>query len=360
MRTAMVWLAILAACGGDRGKGGGAGPPEILQVLVRERGDDGVVSRLAFGDHDDIDAEADDRLVDAAIARDVQRIRIVVDELLRGDTLEEVACADGTWSRVPAGATFDDVARCSGADLSRCDGICIGAAGPVGILDANGDGAFDDTRFIDGVVALTCDGEPVALDPQRSYYQPSGGQRVATGSVGTDALGPAVVIAPAAGMKPGARCGLAFAAAVVDKDGEQLCARGAAGDGAACTPGDTAAIAFTVEPFTLAWSEPAGGATEVPLTAEGAPDALVTLRFNATLDPATVAGAVALTAAGYPVEGATTAIAADDDATVVITVPGGFTASTSYAVAITAGLADVHGDTLAATTIEWTTAEGAK
>ena len=76
------------------------GPPRVLQVLARERvavtDDEGnqhveLQARLAFGDHPDIDVEHDDRVVSDAVARDGQRIRIVVDELLRGGSLEEVA-----------------------------------------------------------------------------------------------------------------------------------------------------------------------------------------------------------------------------------------------------------------------------
>lgn len=353
MRTSMVCAVMVgmvaAAC--DEGEGGGgAGPPEILQVLVRERVDGEPVARLAFGDHPDIDEEADDRAVRAAVARDGQRIRVVVDELLRGDTLEEVACADGSWSRVPTGTTVDDVARCAGADLARCRGICIGAGGaPVGILDANGDGALDDTRLIDGAATLLCDGAPVALDPQRSYYQPSGGQRISAGSVGTDALGPAVVLAPAGGMRPGAVCGVRFADTVVDKDGERPCAAAAGG----CVPGDTAAIEFTVEPFTLAWSEPPAGADDVALTDDDSGDAHVVLRLNATVDPATVAAAVTLTAGGYPVEGVAPAMADDDDATIVLTVAGGFEPATTYRLTVT-GLRDAYADTMDAS-IEWVT-----
>src|SRR5262245_56791249 len=148
------------------------GPPRILQVLARERvavtDDKGnahveLQARLAFGDHPDIDVEHDDRIVSDAVARDGQRIRIVVDELLRGSSLEEVACADGSWSRVPPGTDIDDIARCAGADLSRCKAVCIGDSGPVGILDANGVGAIDDTRLIEGAVVLTCDGVAVPL-----------------------------------------------------------------------------------------------------------------------------------------------------------------------------------------------------
>ncbi len=321
------------------------GPPEILQVLVRERvvveGDEGdshveLGSRLAHGDHADIDPDLDDRAVDAAVARGGQRIRIVLDELLRGNRLEEIPCADGSWSRVPDGTGVDDIAACAGADLGRCDGVCVGAAGPVGIRDDNGDGAIDDTRLIDGMVTLRCGDEVVALDVERSYYQPSGSQLISTGSLGTDALGPAVVLVPAVGLRPGARCGLAFAGDVVDKQDQPVAG--------------AADVAFTVEPFLLIDSHPAAGAADVALTDPDSPDATITLALNATLDAATLAGAVTVTADGALVAGATLQVAPDDDATVLITVPGGFTAGAAYQVTVAggaAGLADAYADTLA-------------
>src|SRR5690349_6896457 len=78
-----------------------SGPPEVLQVFARERAGADLVAHLAFGDHPDIPTSADDRKVTDAVARDGQRIRVVVDELLRPNRLEEVACADGSWSKVP-------------------------------------------------------------------------------------------------------------------------------------------------------------------------------------------------------------------------------------------------------------------
>ncbi len=365
--------SIMAVLISGSGCGGGGpvdplntdGPPRILQVLARERvvvtDDEGhqhveLHARLAFGDHPDLDPEVDDREVGAAVARDGQRLRVVVDELLRGNHLEEIPCADGTWGRVPVGTDFDDIARCAGTDLSRCESVCLGAAGPIGILDANGDGAIDDTRLIDGAVILTCDGVVVPLDAQRSYYQPAGSQLIAGGSVGTDSLGPAIAITPAAGMRPGARCTIGFAATVVDKQGVAICAPADAG----CTPGDTSAIGFGVEAFTLAASEPADGATEVALTGHDSTDATITLLLNAELAADSVSQAIRVTAGGEAVEELAPVMAEDDGATVTITVPGGFRAGTEYAVTISGGatgIKDRYDDTLAQDhTIRWTTA----
>ncbi|HEY5951522.1 MAG TPA: Ig-like domain-containing protein, partial [Kofleriaceae bacterium] len=309
-----------------------------------------------FGDHPDIDLEHDDRVVAEAVARDGQRIRIVVDELLRGGSLEEVACADGSWSRVPPGTDIEDIARCAGADLSRCKAVCIGDSGPVGILDANGDGAIDDTRLIEGSVVLTCDGAAVPLDAARSYYQPAGSQLLSTASVGTDSLGPAIVIVPAAGMRPGARCALGFGD-VVDKQGIALCA---SADGDACQPGDTSAISFGVETFMLASSEPADGATEVALHAKDSTDATIAIQLNSELVPETVHGAIKVSAAGVELHDLVATMAEDDEATIHITVPGGFQAGTEYKVTIAgggSGIKDRYDDALAKNyTITWTTA----
>jgi hypothetical protein len=294
--------------------------------------------------------------VSDAVARDGQRIRIVVDELLRGSSLEEVACADGSWSRVPSGTDIDDIARCAGADLSRCEAVCIGDSGPVGILDANGDGAIDDTRLIEGAVVLTCDGVAVPLDAARSYYQPAGSQRLSTASLGTDSLGPAIAIVPAIGMRPGAMCVLGFTD-VVDKQGLALCA---SAGGGACTPGDTSAISFGVEAFTLASSEPHDGATAVALHGTGSTDATINIQLNSELVPETVTGAIKVSAGGVDLGDFNATMAADDEATIHITVPGGFKAGTEYKVTIVggaSGIKDRYDDTLATDhTITWTTA----
>jgi hypothetical protein len=366
MRSSIIAMLILGAgCNVPDDPLETDGPPRILQVLARERvavtDDEGhehveLQARLAFGDHPDIDVEHDDRVVGEAVARDGQRIRIVVDELLRGSSLEEIACADGSWSRVPVGTDIDDIARCAGADLSRCEAVCIGDSGPIGILDANGDGAIDDTRLIEGAVVLTCDGAVVPLDAGRSYYQPAGSQRLSTSSLGTDSLGPAIAIVPALGMRPGATCTLGFTD-VVDKQGIALCA---SGDGAACEPGDTSAIAFGVEPFMLASSEPHDGATEVALHGEDSTDATITIQLNAELVPATVTGAIKVMAGGMELHGVDTTMADDDEATIHITVPGGFEAGTEYKVTIAGGaggIKDRYDDALAKSyTITWTTA----
>jgi hypothetical protein len=342
MRSILYAVAVVPMFGCDDAAGP-EGPPEILQVFARERVDvEGAIelqSRLAYGDHPDIDRELDDREVSAAVARDDQRIRVVFDRLLRGNNLEEVACADGSYSRVPIGTDYHDVAACAGPDLSRCEGLCLDAGG---ILDANGDGAFDDTRLIDGVATLTCDGEVVPLDPERSFYQPSGSQQLSAGSVGTDSLGPAVILVPAGGMPPRSICGITFSDQVVDKQDRPV--------------GDTGAIDFTIEAFQLVASDPPDGAADVPLTAEGSEDAVIAIELNAALDPETVRQAVRIDAGEQRLDDVEAEVSPDDDATILVTLAGGFAAATTYVVTVAGDVQDVHGDRLdAETTITWTT-----
>src|SRR5262245_49820341 len=68
------------------------GPPEVLQVFMESRADNGGVEQLlAFGSHPD--ATIGDAVpVDTAVVAN-QRALIVVDELLRGNTLEQFKCA---------------------------------------------------------------------------------------------------------------------------------------------------------------------------------------------------------------------------------------------------------------------------
>src|SRR5688572_12655852 len=164
------------------------GPPMIRQVRLKAVNTDasGSVSTkrvFAFGTHPlaattDYPALGANSMV--TIAAVSQQMRIIMDELLVGNHLEEIACrgpldAAGTaYDRVPLGTTPDDIAKCSAAkDVlpSQCPGtmtnaVCIcrddaGCGGiakgdPVGVLDVNQDGASDDTRLIAGSVGVKC------------------------------------------------------------------------------------------------------------------------------------------------------------------------------------------------------------
>jgi hypothetical protein len=345
------------------------GPPLITQVIVKEHiegvDDDGNPyasddARLAFGSHPDISHDKDDGVVDSALALagpGQQRIRIVVDELLRGNNLEEIECTDGSFSRVPLGTTPDDLVRCMGTDLRHCTGDHV-VCGGIGILDSDSNGTVDQTQFIDGVVTLTCDDAEVPLALDRSYYQPSGNQLLPA-SQGLNGLGPAIVLAASENLRPQSTCHIAFTSDVVDKDGNQICAPEGGALGGSCDPGDASRISFRIEPFRFVGSEPATEAEGVDPGLEA-----VTVGFNASLQADTVNSTVfAVTAGGTAVPGASAAIDEEDPTVVKITFAGGMQRSTTYTLTVSggdSGLADIYADSLAdAVSISWTTSDGA-
>lgn len=214
------------------------------------------------------------------------RLRIVVDELLRGNDLEEIECRypldAEPFSRVPAGATPDDIQRCAAAqdDLrSTCPGsnprsvcLCQREAGcpsgfdrdgepritpvgeSVGVLDRNQDGVADRTRLIPGSVGISCNAIDVPIDLAASFWSPSGNQLLpAEGEL--DALGPAIVLVPLP-LPTGLECGLVFAPTVADKDGNQVCAPPDGNILDTCRPGDVSAFRFTVEPLGFSMVTP--------------------------------------------------------------------------------------------------------
>src|ERR1043166_8411104 len=160
------------------------GPPMVEQVRIKELYSIGNVSGLervgfGFGTHPDA-TDSDEHPVTTASPTG-NKLRIIMDELLRGNNLQEIACRrqidDDVFSRVPLGATPDDFARCAGPDEvlpARCpastphsvcicatDGGCppldpmdpspaIAKGQPVGVVDHDKDGAADAQRFIQG------------------------------------------------------------------------------------------------------------------------------------------------------------------------------------------------------------------
>jgi len=388
-----------AACGDDETATAlhPEGPPMIAQVFVQEKVTSGTTVRirqgLAFGDHPQQESDPnspnfDDRNVDAAVARGNQQIRIVLDEIIRGNSLEELACNDGSFSRIEVGTDPDDIADCSGVDLTKCAGpnaVCVGPNGPIGILDENEDGAADDFRMIkyggadlgeemggspsgactdaldpDGscklAVRVECDGRNIPLDQNQSFYNPSGNQQMPAGSGGVlnpNGLGPVIVLVPRAGMRTGARCSLAFEAAVVDKDNNQVCAP-EGGDflGRPCTPGDLDRVAFNVEPMQLLGNDPPDGGTGVPLTVGGQTFANILLQFNAGVDQTAAQAAITVrdntAGADVPV---TVSVSMDDEAIVTARVDGGYNPDSDYTVTVSTGVTDVFGGALPESTV---------
>ena len=216
----------------------------------------------------------------------VYGFRVIMDELLVGNNLEEIACrgnVDGDFlARVPIGATPEDIARCSGPDdvlpstcpasnrkstcICQLDSGCsvgtkiIQKGMPVGVSDIDQDGAADETRMIQGAIKIKCGpggAIDVPLNLDFSYWNPSGDQNVpALG--GFDALGPALVLTPTGPLPTNVECTLNFAdgsdpnlPAIVDKQGQMVCAPPAGDLAAGCTPGDTSAFKFRVEPLVI-------------------------------------------------------------------------------------------------------------
>lgn len=264
------------------------GPPMIRQVRMFEKYiDPGPPPRersqrvFAFGTHELADPSEVHEVTSASALNGAvgNPIRIIMDELLVGNNLEEIACRgtvdEDALARVPLNATPEDVTRCAAPDdvlprtcpASNPNSICIckNEGGclvgstlimkdqPVGILDIDEDGGADETRMIAGSVALKCGAGgaidvPINLD--LSYWNPSGDQnRPAQG--GFDALGPAIVLTPNGPMPTNVDCGLVFSDEIVDKQGEKVCTPAGGNVEAGCTPGDTSAFTFKVEALKI-------------------------------------------------------------------------------------------------------------
>jgi hypothetical protein len=365
-------IGALAACSDDESRTSlnTEGPPMVRQVFMFERRISGTsaVNRpgLAFGTHAGLPASDfpdDDGKVELAVNDTSQKIRIVLDELVIGNALEEIACADGSWSRVPLGATPDDVAACSGSpdSIPNCKGICIGPSGPIGILDVNFDGAADDLRMINYgsdpanpelAVDVVCNGERMPLDQVKSFYNPSGNQLVPAGPIGYEGLGPAIILVPGRDMRTGSACTLRFRDEVVDKDGLKVCAPPNGNVKEPC-PGDgnTELVTFNTEPLALRSSSPTTG-SELTITA-GDPQTFF-LTFNVALATDTL-GAITLTQGATVVE-ITASLVPDSPFRVQISVPDGLEVDASYTITATTALTDTWGAPLPENvSIEFTT-----
>ena len=287
----------------------------IEQVRLREvysMGGLQGLDRTVFGFGTHPMASPDEQHAVTSAKADGNKLRIIMDELLRGNDLEEIACRyvvdDDAFARVPLGATPDDIERCAAAQdalASQCPGsnrrsvcLCKNDAGcpsgtrsdgssyltpkgeSVGVLDQDQDGAVDRSRFIAGAVGITCGAIDIPIDLDRSYWTPSGNQQKPPLD-GFDALGPAVVVVPNGALPTNRACGVTFSADVVDKDGKQVCAPPGGNLAKPCAPGDTTAFTFTVEPlgFSLAQEVVDPGQSR---TAD------VRIKANVLLDPASI------------------------------------------------------------------------
>lgn len=343
------------------------GPPMIEQVRLKEVYTANDIPGLqrtvfAFGSHADAQPSEEHAVTTAAASGN--RLRIIMDELLRGNNLEEIQCRavidSDAFGPVPVGDTPDDIARCAVAQdvlTARCPGsssrsVCIctldgGCPSPdgtfttpkgesVGVHDTDQDGAADATQFIAGAVGIRCGTIDVPTDPAMSYWTPSGNQQTPAQG-GFDVLGPAIVLVPAAPLPTSSDCGLVFAPSVVDKDGNQVCAPAGGDITAGCTPGDTAAFHFTVEPMAFI-PTPA-----ISATAQSRTDP-ITLRAPAAIDPTTLAG-ITVTEGAAPFTLFTASVGATKDTANQLTItwtPPGLAAATGYTITIPTTLTDTY------------------
>lgn len=347
------------------------GPPMIRQVRLKETYMDAsgnLNPRLepvfAFGTHPKVTSDDEAHPVTSATAVD-NKLRIIMDELLVGNYLEEIACRatidEDAYDSVAPGTTPDDIARCSVAKdvlVASCPGtsshdvcICKLDAGcgdvakgkPVGVLDANQDGAADDSRFIAGAVGLKCGDIDVPVDIDASYWNPSGDQNVPAMG-GFDALGPAIVLktAPPAGaptdtpafLPTNSTCELVFSPSVVDKQGNQVCAPANGDIAKGCTPGDVSAFSFKVEPL-WAKNNSFSDTTGISRTAN------VDLKFSAPLDAASITG-ITVTQGATAYTQFTVAMPFPDTVRITWTAAGGLDANTEYTITIPTSVKDYY------------------
>jgi len=343
---------------------------------------------FGFGTHDGATA---DQAHDVTSAKSVNNgLRVIIDELLVGNYLEEIQCRtvvdNDAYSAVPVGATPDDIARCSTAkDVLQktcpgsnplsvcichvpggCDGGLIAEGTPAGVLDVNQDGSADDTHFISDAVQIKCGSIMVPTDIDGSYWNPSGDQNVPA-LAGYDALGPAIVLkpgvhplAPAGSSVPwnflptNTDCGLVFSPTVVDKQGEKVCAPPGGNVESTCSPGDVSAFKFHVEPLSVSATPITNGATNISRT-----NAIV-LRFSAPVDPANIDLATALATGSITFSPAlpngTTVTAPTPDTLRIMPPTTGLSANTMYTITFTTSLTDYYGQPLPQTiTLSFTT-----
>ncbi|HVV82599.1 MAG TPA: Ig-like domain-containing protein [Kofleriaceae bacterium] len=326
------------------------GPPEVLQVFMKEPDATGRVGTvLAFGTHPDVAMTSTHAVAKAAPLR--QSMRVVFDELLLGNYLEEIECTARTgvvncpeYSHIPEGATPDDIARCAAPDTldSLCNGdlaVCLNPEGvPCGIRDEESptrpaDGAADDLRLIAGAVKLKCGNIEIGFDDQTSFWQPSGNQQTPAGKAPESSLGPALVLKP---LNNGALptnqtdCHLEFAPNVVDKDHIQVCTPAGGLENGACTPGDLSGFSFGTDELKATSVQPEDMSTGVSTTSP------VRISLNAAVDDASLATAVTVKENGVVRPDVTVARGATADLNRIdITVPGGLVPGATYEISAT-------------------------
>jgi hypothetical protein len=352
------------------------GPPALAEVRLKETYQDATGNSLtrrvfSYGTFPDATADMDHEVTSATAT--AQSLRVIMDELLVGNSLEEIQCRgqvdNDAFSAVPLGATPDDIALCAvntDALKDSCKGdhaVCIcqndGGCGAVpkgeavGVLDNNNDGAADNTSFKAGSVGIKCGSIAVPIDLDQSYWNPSGDQQVPAMG-GFDALGPAIVLVPTGGLLPtNLPCNLTFADDIVDKQNNRVCAppagrpascTGAIEDCSAdleCTPGDLSAFQFKTEALRVTVLGITEGGTGVN------PANPIFINSNAPLDPASIQS-ITLTPAP-PAGTYTIALAMPKQIKITFTTP--LLAATMYTLTIPSTVTDTFMQGLPAPTV---------
>ena len=349
------------------------GPPMIRQVRMKEMYLDAsgnlnerATPIFAFGTHPQV--TSDELAHPVTSAKSIgNKLRIIMDELLVGNYLEEIQCRgqvdDDAYDTVPVGTTPDDIARCAVAKdvlasscpagehavcICKLDGGCgeTPKGGAVGVNDVNQDGTADDTRFIRGAVGLQCGSVDVPIDIDATYWNPSGDQNVpALG--GFDALGPAVVLTPAVPMgamtgtpqflPTNTTCSLVFASNIVDKQNINVCAPPNGDITGNCTPGDVSAFSFKVEPLGInsGLSNLHEGDTGVSRTQTAE------IVMSAPVSPATLAS-ITVREGATPFTGFTVTLPFANTLRFTWTGATGLAANTMYTITLGTGLQDLY------------------
>lgn len=344
------------------------GAPEIKQIFMTEKKGNAAELNLGFGCGDvgtidcstlpddlpgqlccewqqwstGVDGNPDTVRMDGSITEAViagQTIRIIVDELLRGQTIEQFRCACSANEAGDGGCPNGIVAA---LDPTFCDNDPATDINENGrFADQNQDRVPDDTLLLPGIVQVDCDNAtmPWVNGINEGWYNPSGSQQVPintnTGNPEWTAIGPAVVLQPEA-LPTGSTCTLHFndMAMVQTPAGEQavLASRDKEGNVIPAPDGFT----FTTEIMKLTAVQPANNASNV------APDVSPTVTFNAPIAAASVTGVTLTeTAGGAAVDG--TASVGTDGRSWQFTPSAPLAVSTGYTITITTSLTDKFG-----------------
>jgi hypothetical protein len=275
---------------------------------------------------DIIDRNGDDLQVTEAFADDSQQLRIIFDELLNGETVEQFvcACADDCPNMIEASL-----------DPTACDDNPDTQVNEQGqFLDTNADGLPDLAQSLAGIVTITCndaDANPIPVYTAAAgdgFYNPSGNQDVpvATGLAG---LGPAVVMNVTTGLRTDSDCKVALGADVKDKDGQVV-------------PALPADKSFHTQKLKFL-STPADAKTGVDVKPN------VNLAFNALIDKNTLTGIkIDKDAAGTITPVPATVTLLMSGTSVDIDPTADLELNTKYVVTVPATVADQHGGKLPA------------